>query len=88
MILSLSTNKDNSHKENLLFYKNERILPSVAIYGANAAGKSNLHKAMRAAIRMIRSSNNLQIDQSLMITPFYWMKSHLIKENIDIIIVD
>lgn len=70
MILSLSTNKDNSHKENLLFYKNERILPSVAIYGANAAGKSNLHKAMRAAIRMIRSSNNLQIDQPLLITPF------------------
>lgn len=53
-----------------MFYKNERILPSVAIYGANAAGKSNLHKAMRAAIRMIRSSNNLQIDQPLLITPF------------------
>lgn len=70
VILSLSTNKDNSHKENLLFYKNERILSSVAIYGANAAGKSNLHKAMRAAIRMIRSSNNLQIDQPLLITPF------------------
>lgn len=70
VILSLSTNKDNSHKEKLLFYKNERILPSVAIYGANAAGKSNLHKAMRAAIRMIRSSNNLQIDQPLLITPF------------------
>lgn len=70
VILSLSTNKDNSHKENLLFYKNGRILPSVAIYGANAAGKSNLHKAMRAAIRMIRSSNNLQIDQPLLITPF------------------
>lgn len=48
VILSLSTNKDNSHKENLLFYKNERILPSVTI-----AGKSNLHKAMSAAIRMI-----------------------------------
>lgn len=57
MILSLSTNKDDSHKENLLSYKNERILPSVAIYGANAAGKSNLYKAMSAAIRMIRSSN-------------------------------
>lgn len=70
VILSLSTNKDDSHKENLLSYKNERILPCVAIYGANAAGKSNLHKAMRAAIRMIRSSNNLQIDQPLLITPF------------------
>lgn len=48
MILSLSTDKDN-----LLPYKNEGILPSVAIYGVNAAGKSNLHKAMSAAIRMI-----------------------------------
>lgn len=48
VILSLSTNKDDSHNENLLSYKNERILPSVAI-----AGKSNLHKAMSAAIRMI-----------------------------------
>lgn len=65
VILSLSTNKDDSHNENLLSYKNERILPSIAI-----AGKSNLHKAMSAVIRMIRSSNNLQIDQSLMVTPF------------------
>jgi len=48
VILSLSTNKDDSHNENLMSYKNERILPSVAI-----AGKSNLHKAMSAAIRMI-----------------------------------
>ena len=55
MILSLSTKKVN-----LLSYKNERILPSVAIYGANAASKSNLHKAMSVAIRMIRSSNNLR----------------------------
>lgn len=65
VILSLSTKKVN-----LLSYKNERILLSVAVYGANAASKSNLHKAMSAAIRMIRSSNNLQIDQPLMITPF------------------
>lgn len=36
-VLSLSTNKDNSHSENLLSFKNERILPSVAIYGANGA---------------------------------------------------
>lgn len=37
MVLSLSTDKDN-----LLSYKNVGILPSVAVYGANAAGKSNL----------------------------------------------
>lgn len=37
VILSLSRDKDN-----LLPYKNEGILPSVAVYGANAASKSNL----------------------------------------------
>lgn len=37
VILSLSTDKDN-----LLPYKNEGILPSVAVYVANAASKSNL----------------------------------------------
>lgn len=69
-ILSLDSNKDDSHQENLLPFKNERILPSVAVYGANAAGKSNLHKALTAAILMVRNSNHLQVDQPLMVTPF------------------
>ena len=85
-VLSLSTNKDNSHSENLLSFKNERILPSVAIYGANSAGKSNLHKALTAAIIMIRNSNNLQVDQPLMVTPFLLdSKSRFDKTKFDFI---
>lgn len=85
-VLSLSTNKDNSHSENLLSFKNERILPSVAIYGANAGGKSNLHKALTAAIIMIRNSNNLQVDQPLMVTPFLLdSKSRFDKTKFDFI---
>lgn len=85
-VLSLSTNKDNSHSENLLSFKNEHILPSVAIYGANAAGKSNLHKALTAAIIMIRNSNNLQVDQPLMVTPFLLdSKSRFDKTKFDFI---
>lgn len=85
-VLNLSTNKDNSHSENLLSFKNERILPSVAIYGANAAGKSNLHKALTAAIIMIRNSNNLQVDQPLMVTPFLLdSKSRFDKTKFDFI---
>lgn len=85
-VLSLSTNKDNSHSENLLSFKNERILPNVAIYGANAAGKSNLHKALTAAIIMIRNSNNLQVDQPLMVTPFLLdSKSRFDKTKFDFI---
>ena len=86
MVLSLDTNKDDSHSEILLSYKNERILPSVAIYGANAAGKSNLHKALTAAIIMIRNSNNLQVDQPLMVTPFLLdKKSRFEKTKFDFI---
>ena len=67
-------------------FKNERILPSVAIYGANAAGKSNLHKALTAAIIMIRNSNNLQVDQPLMVTPFLLdSKSRFDKTKFDFI---
>lgn len=85
-VLNLSTNKDNSHSENLLSFKNERILPSVAIYGANSAGKSSLHKALTAAIIMIRNSNNLQVDQPLMATPFLLdSKSRFDKTKFDFI---
>lgn len=70
-VLSLYANKDSSHEQNLLSYNKERILPSVAVYGANAAGKSNLHKALTAAIVLIRQSSNLQINQPLfLISPF------------------
>ena len=70
-ILSLYANKDKSHEESLLTLDKDRILPTVAIYGANAAGKSNFNKALTAAIIMIRQSSNLQINQPLsLINPF------------------
>lgn len=62
-ILSLSAGSGKEHEENIRIIENagkkqiERVLPSVAIYGANAAGKSNLFKAMTAAILAVRNSN-------------------------------
>lgn len=37
---------------------NERLLKTVAIYGANASGKSNIIKAVKAAVDMILDSHN------------------------------
>ena len=75
-VLSLSTNKDNSHSENLLSYKNERVLPSVAIYGANAAGKSNLHKANVWFVKcVVQPGDKLQIKEVLMDMIKEWLNN-------------
>lgn len=75
-ILSLDSNADKSHNEFLIPFGKDKILPSVAIYGANAAGKSNLYKAMNAAIMLIRESSSLQINQRLTrVKPFLFDES-------------
>ena len=49
----------------------ERVLRTAAIFGANAAGKSNLFKAIGAAILLIRTSNMRQVGEPLIpVVPF------------------
>lgn len=65
-VLSLVPSKDTSHENNVSILNSaERVLNSVAIYGANAAGKTNLFKALTTAILMIRKSNQLQKNDRL-----------------------
>ena len=47
-----------------------KAVNSVAIYGANASGKSSLFKAITVALIMIRNSNNVQVTDKLPMTPF------------------
>ncbi|MDD2591889.1 MAG: ATP-binding protein [Erysipelotrichaceae bacterium] len=71
-VLSMVASSDKSHESNLSVVGNsERVLNTIAIYGANAAGKTNLFKALATAIEMIRSSNKLQKTTTLdYIIPF------------------
>lgn len=69
-ILDLVATSDRSHNENLIKYKKENILPTLAIYGANAAGKSNLFKALTSAIMFVRFSQSMQIDSKIKVAPF------------------
>lgn len=69
-IMDLVANSDSEHKDALIQYRNTEVLPAVAIYGANAAGKSNLFKALTSAIMFVRNSSLMQIDSKIAITPF------------------
>lgn len=71
LVLSLQPSDDEDHRENLIKDGDYSGLNMVALYGANASGKSNLHKAMTAAILLIRQSNLRQVGEKLFrIVPF------------------
>lgn len=69
-VLSLVPSVDKSHEENIHVRENNKALNVVAIYGANASGKSNLHKAITVALNMVRLSNSYQVDTKLPVVPF------------------
>lgn len=69
-ILDLVAGKDSSHGENLISVGKQSVVPSITIYGANAAGKSNLFRALTAAIMLVRNSAGMQIDSATGIIPF------------------
>ena len=69
--LSLLASKNKEHENYLLETSHERVLPAIAIWGANASGKSTIIKAMNAAIITIITSNNRQLNNALpWIVPF------------------
>lgn len=55
---------------NLFTIGGEQMLKSVAVFGANASGKSNVIKAIRACVSMIRSSHNYNEDTVFGFKPF------------------
>lgn len=70
VILSMKANSDKEHAKSLIPFRHEKVLPSVAIYGPNASGKTNINKALTSAIMFVRNSNSFQIDTIINVTPF------------------
>lgn len=58
----------------------EHLLKSVAIYGANASGKSNIIKAVKAAVDMILNSHNFNEGDSFGFKPFKFGDDHIPSE--------
>jgi len=79
-VLSMEASADKNLLDNIVQIKKEKVLKAAAIFGANAAGKSNLFLALTAAILMVRVSNFRQIGEPLVqITPFLFDKESALK---------
>ena len=69
--LSMEKGKGNENMENIITKNDINLLKTVAIYGANASGKSNLLKALTCAILMVRNSHLISLGEKLdSIKPF------------------
>ena len=65
--LSMSASFGKENQGNTFDSKTGKLLRSVAVFGSNAAGKTNLMKALVASIMIIRTSASRQVDE---IIPF------------------
>ena len=66
----IQTEKGRALEGNLFTINGEQILKSVAVFGANASGKSNIIKGIRTCVDMIRSSHNYNEDTLFDAVPF------------------
>ena len=67
---NIHTKKAKELEANTFVCGKERLLKTVAIYGANASGKSNIIKAIRACVRMIIESHNYNEGTVFAFMPF------------------
>lgn len=65
-VLSLEASSDKELPDNVVYVRKQRVLKGAAIFGSNAAGKSNIFNALTAAILMIRHSNTRQVGEPLL----------------------
>ena len=69
-VLSLEPSGDRNHPENLLKSGEYTALSEIAIFGANASGKSSLLMAMARAVSILRNSSIRQAGEPVPVTPF------------------
>ncbi len=70
-VLSMNPAVDEEHPENINEKNGFKATNLIAIYGANASGKTSLFKAMTVAINMIKNSNYMQVNQKIFsVVPF------------------
>ena len=67
---NIFTQKACALEGNLFTVSGERLLKSIAVFGANASGKSNVVKGIRACVGMIRNSHNYNEDTTFGFVPF------------------
>ena len=82
-VLSMEASADKELPNNLTQIEKMRCLNTVAIFGANASGKSNIFAALTAAIMLIRKSNARQVVEPLFeIVPFKFDSKSILKPTV------
>lgn len=81
--LYFSANAAKELPNNIINFKRKKFLRSVGIFGANAAGKSTVCRALLVAVNLIRQSNIRQVGQPLTgIIPFKFDNTTLDKPSV------
>lgn len=85
---NIQTRRSKELEENTFAYQRGRLLKTVAIYGANASGKSSIVKAIRACVGMIVNSHNHNENTVFPFAPFKFggtdkLSSFFIRFNTD-----
>lgn len=70
-VLSLEASSDDVLSDHVCGQGKDRYLKSIVLFGANNAGKSNLFQALKAAVFLVRQSDDRQVSSPLAdIVPF------------------
>lgn len=86
--LSFLATDDVAHAETNTFEAGGlRLVKSIALYGANGSGKSNLVKGLFKMISLVNKSNQLTEDDSLDIEPFRYSSATISKATLFEIII-
>ena len=66
----IQTEKGKALSGNLFTINGEQVLKSISMFGANASGKSNVIKGIKACVNMIRSSHTYNENTIFQVAPF------------------
>lgn len=72
----IKSEKARQLSNNTFFYERTELLKTIAIYGANASGKSNIIKAIRFCVAMIHNSHNHNQDVQFNFKPFKFLSKN------------
>ena len=69
-ILDLMATQEKRHIDSTIEINGNKILPIIAIHGANASGKSSILEALHFMFETIRMSNRIDVNRDLPTVPF------------------
>lgn len=79
-VLDLMATSEKRHLETTVDINGNKILPVIAIHGANASGKSSILEALEFMFKTIKESSHADINQDLPVNPFSFSTQSL-KQN-------